>query len=123
MEHRQSPPVRTNAGRATRILVESDTVDLAAIDFPVSAAGVDVVVCSGPGAHEACPLVTDGTCPLTEPDVVVCGLAGEWRQSVEAAWRRNHVPVFSADPAMPWPHHLGAALGVAFRGGADRLED
>ena len=123
MEHRQSPPVHPNAGRAARVLIESDTVDLAAIDFPVSAAGVDVVVCSGPGARDSCPLVTEGTCPLTDPDVVVCGLSGEWRPSVEAAWRRAGVPVFSADPSMPWPAHLGAALGVAFRGGGEADED
>jgi hypothetical protein len=94
------------------VLVEDDRVDLDSIDVLAAAGlGVDVVVCSGPTAcGDVCPLVLDGDCPVGRPDVVVCGLSGEWRPSVENAWRAEGVPVVSVDGPLTWPSHVGAAL-------------
>ena len=93
------------------VLVEDDQVELDSIDVGAAAGlGVDVVVCSGPRERgEVCPLVLDGACPAGRPDVVVCALSGEWRTSVENAWRAEGVPVVGVG-GETWPSHVGAAL-------------
>ena len=104
----------TDDQRRPVVLIEDDRADLSPIDkSTILAAGFDLVICSGPSSvHEECPLVMDGACPAGRPDVVVCDLQGDWRPSVEAAWRLDGVPVTSTDQGTG---HTGAAMLALFR--------
>ena len=105
-------------GRRLVVLIESRSIDLAAVERVADDAPFDIVVCTGP-AHpgDACPLVVDGECPQARPDVVVCEVCSEWRPSVVAAWRERGVVVATNDTGEPleWPAHIGVAIGALYR--------
>jgi hypothetical protein len=111
--------VQTAQGPIRRplVLVEDERLELGEVaSAELGHLGVDVVVCTGPHTGETCPLVVDGACSLGRPDLVVCAIDGEWRTSVESAWRAEGVTVAAIDPAdrPAWPAHLGAAISQAF---------
>lgn len=97
------------------LLVEGDPADLTRLARRrIADAGFDLVMCSGPSCPaEACPLVVDGSCPAGRPDVVVCDVQGEWRHSVEAAWRQDGVPVLTRPEGRDLDY-AGAALKALF---------
>ena len=119
MLHRTLPGGRQEGPwRPLRVLIEDPRLVDAQLDRTVCA-GMDVTICSGPvGTREACPLVLDGSCPLGEADLVVCGLDGDWAAPVCAGWREAAPIVVDArdleedDPAARFVHHLGAAIGA-----------
>ena len=108
-----SSPIRFPV-RPLRVLIEDPT--LVAGDF-TAPGGIEVAVCAGPhDEQEACPLVTDGQCPLGECDVVVTALEGPWARSVRAAWAESGTPYVEAspvvgdDPEQRFAGHIGSAL-------------
>ena len=108
-------------GRRPRVLIEDERL----ADLPLeraAAAGVDVRVCSGPQSErEACPLVTDGACPLGSFDAVVSALHGPWAQPVRRAWSQQNTVMAKAqrDAELSLQDqldaHVGAALQAVFR--------
>ena len=121
MEHRHcNAYVRRPDRRRPFVLVEDDGFDLDVLDLsPPGADAFDVVVCTGPGADEVCPLVTEGACPFGRPDVVVHALDDlhPWSHSILAAWAEQDVPVAmqpAGAPPLRWPAHVGAAIVESF---------
>jgi hypothetical protein len=100
--------------RPLRILIEDPALVL---HGAAASIGLDVATCAGPcDAHEVCPLVTEGRCPMGSFDVVVSALHGPWARSVLGAWQETGTPVVeaagvaSADPGERFAHHVGAAM-------------
>ena len=120
MLQRSVPRTSPLPGRPVRVLIES--ADLASQPVPARRlGGVEVAICSGPTSLEdACPLVTEGVCPMGDCDVVASELEGPWAPSVRNAWLRNGVVVTSTRGAASSPEdrfdaHLGAALSALYR--------
>ena len=110
--------VRRGGGRRPFVLVEDEHLDLTTLDLcPPGSSAFDIVVCTGPGEGEECPLVMDGSCPSGRPDVVVHAFDADhpWSRSVRAAWAEAGVPVATADEPLTWPAHVGAAVRVVLR--------
>jgi hypothetical protein len=102
-------------GRRFRLVIEDREL---AHDRALSDDGAlpfDVRVCAGPRSEaEACPLVTDGRCPLGPCDAVVTALEGPWARSVCAAWREDGVPlVVAADASSTGRARLDRAVAAA----------
>ena len=85
---------RTGRGTHLRVVIEDGDPALAISDFAMyEQAGLEVVVCGGPGAAhpDGCPLLHDEPCDLLESaDVVLHGLASP---AIAAAVRRAHPEV------------------------------
>ena len=106
-------------GQSIRVVIESDQLATTPIELR-SFGGTDVQICSGPdGAMERCPLVTDGSCPIGECDVIVSSLRGPWANAVHAAWVDHGIVATrvlddgSAGQAL-FDQHVGAALSALY---------
>jgi hypothetical protein len=106
------PPV---PGRPLQVLIEDPALITDHLATPTDA--IEVTLCSGPrNEGDVCPLVMDGTCPLTPCDIVVSALKGPWARSVRAAWAETSTQIVDAtdlaatDPTERLHHHIGAAI-------------